>query len=39
VLYNATTLASGDEFPMNPRRISKNSVRAKFAEFFFPDVG
>jgi hypothetical protein len=31
-LYNAATLALGDEFPMNAGLTSQNSVKAKFAE-------
>jgi hypothetical protein len=38
-LYNAATLASGDEFPMNAGLTSENSVKAKFREFTFHALG
>ena len=34
-LYNATTLASGDEFQMNSWRTAENLSKGKFREFTF----
>jgi hypothetical protein len=34
-LINATTLALGDELPMNSWPTSENPQKAKFAEFLF----
>jgi hypothetical protein len=34
-LYNTTTLASSDEFPMNSWPTHENPQKAKFAEFLF----
>ena len=31
-MINATTLARGDEFPMNPGATSENAVTEKFAQ-------